>query len=359
MSIHVPYMHRCIELAKLGSSNVAPNPMVGAVLVHNNFIIGEGYHKQYGGAHAEVNCLQSVSENSKHLIPASTLYVSLEPCAHFGKTPPCADLIISMQIKKVVVGCRDPFDAVNGKGIEKLLAAGIEVTTGILENECRRLNKRFFTMHTLHRPYIILKWAQSKDGKINSNSGGRTFISNLYSNRLVHKWRSQQMAVMAGTNTVLIDDPLLTVRLWPGKQPLRVLLDKNLKVPFTNKIFNNDAATLVFNEIINDEHLKEKLSNKQNAFYQLNKNENTLMQICNALYQAGIHSVLIEGGSKLLQSFINAGLWDEARIITNNNLVIGSGINAPLLLNPQLLKIQVLQNDSIHYYKAPNNQFVS
>ena len=231
-------MHRCLELAQLAAGNTAPNPMVGSVLVHNDKIIGEGYHQVYGQAHAEVNCISSVKPEHQGLIPQSTIYVSLEPCAHFGKTPPCADLIIKHQIPKVVVGCRDPFVQVNGKGIEKLQAAGIEVTVGVLEKECKELNKRFFTFHTEHRPYIILKWAQTADLKIAAEDYGRVLISNAQSNRIVHKWRSEEMAILVGTNTALFDDPELNTRLWPGGHPIRLVVDMNLRLPSSLKLFN-------------------------------------------------------------------------------------------------------------------------
>ncbi|MGZ5221245.1 MAG: bifunctional diaminohydroxyphosphoribosylaminopyrimidine deaminase/5-amino-6-(5-phosphoribosylamino)uracil reductase RibD, partial [Chitinophagaceae bacterium] len=223
MNNHQTYMWRCIQLARLGSGNVAPNPMVGSVLVHGNKIIGDGYHRQFGQAHAEVNCLASVKEEHKSFIADSTLYVSLEPCAHFGKTPPCVDLIIKNKIPLVVVGCRDPFSQVNGKGIEKLQAAGIEVIVGILENECRDLNKRFFLYHQERRLYIVLKWAQTSDNKIGLLVSGGLAISNEFSNRLVHKWRSEEMAIVVGTNTAFNDDPQLNTRLWPGKNPVRVV----------------------------------------------------------------------------------------------------------------------------------------
>ena len=258
-------MHRCLELAGHGSGYVSPNPMVGAVLVHSGRIIGEGYHQRYGQAHAEVNCIDSVSETDRRLIGESTLYVSLEPCAHFGKTPPCTDLIIKHKIPKCVVGCRDPFKEVDGKGIEKLRAAGVHVEVGVLEKECKELNKRFFTFHTEHRPYIILKWAQTGDGFIAgplnpSASWRRTFedsgetkviqerllISNEYSNRLVHKWRSEEASILVGTNTALLDDPELTTRLWTGPSPVRIVLDMNLRLPSSLKMFNDTGQNYHF-----------------------------------------------------------------------------------------------------------------
>ena len=240
-------MERCLQLAKLGAGHVAPNPMVGSVLVYENRIIGEGYHRKYGEAHAEVNCIASIDDQDIQFIERSTLYVSLEPCAHYGKTPPCSDLIIRKKIPRVLIGCRDPFKEVNGKGIEKLEAAGVNVVTGILEKNCKELNRRFFIFHTKKRPYIILKWAQTSDKKIAVNSDKPLKISNEFTNRLVHKWRSEEAAILVGTNTALADDPLLTNRLWSGKNPVRLVIDKELKLPAGAKIFNIDAPTVVFN----------------------------------------------------------------------------------------------------------------
>ena len=221
-------MHRCLELAEKAAGHVAPNPMVGAVLVHEGIIIGEGYHQIYGGPHAEVNCIASVPSSLQHLIQDSVIYVSLEPCAHHGKTPPCADLIIRHNIRHVVIGCRDPFVEVDGKGIEKLHAAGIKTETGILEKECRELNKRFFTFHTKHRPFIILKWAQTGDGKIGTENN-RLHITGSVTNRLVHKWRSEESAILVGANTALADNPQLTTRLWSGNSPTRLIIDPELR----------------------------------------------------------------------------------------------------------------------------------
>ena len=322
-------MQRCLELAVKGAGHVAPNPMVGAVLVYEDRIIGEGWHQQYGEAHAEVNCIASVKEEDRHLIAQSTLYVSLEPCVHFGKTPPCADLIIQHKISKVVIGCRDPFKEVDGKGIEKLEAAGVKVELAdrLLAYKCRTINKRFFTFHTKQRPHIILKWAQTADRKIaaplnppqggtleSSNNimpfafsdskippagggGARLIISNEYSNRLVHKWRCEEVAILVGTNTALSDDPELTTRLWQGPSPIRLVIDMDLRLPTTLKIFNLEVKTIVFNSIKQEE--------QTNLFYyQLKKNSNLIPQLLTALYQLKIQSVLVEGGAKLLQSFI-------------------------------------------------------
>jgi diaminohydroxyphosphoribosylaminopyrimidine deaminase/5-amino-6-(5-phosphoribosylamino)uracil reductase len=348
MTIHEKYMHRCLELAKLGAGNVAPNPMVGAVLVNGGRIVGEGYHEVYGGPHAEPNCLASVRGERKELIAQSVLYVSLEPCVHYGKTPPCADLIIKNRIPKVVIGCRDPFKEVNGKGIEKLISAGVEVQQGVLENECRELNKRFFTFHTQHRPYIILKWAQTANGFI---AGGpeRLFISNEFTNRLVHKWRSEEASILVGTNTALIDDPQLTTRLWQGNDPNRLVIDMDLKIPASSKIFNEEAKTVVFNKLKHEE--------KGNIlFYQVTDDVSVVHQVCNALYRQKTLSVIVEGGARLLQSFIDEGMWDEARVISNrhpdsNREAIGNGRPAPVLTNYEKTSEENIFTDTIEYYR--------
>jgi len=340
------YMQRCLQLAELGRGAVAPNPMVGAVLVHEGRIIGEGYHKEYGGPHAEVVCLGSVGENDRELIPSSVLYVSLEPCAHFGKTPPCADLVIREKIGRVVVGCRDPFPLVAGKGIEKLRAAGVEVTTDVLANECRYLNRRFFTFHTQHRPYIVLKWAASADGFIGKN-GSRTAISNALTNRLVHKWRSTEMSILVGTNTAIIDNPRLTARLWPGRQPMRLVIDRELRLPRDLELFSGESNTVVFNRLKHDIELEDTRSTR---YYQLADDSSTVNQLLIALQQMGVQSVLVEGGRTLLQSFIEEGAWDEARVIRNNTLSLGEGIPAPLLTGAVLHEQQQLLNDALHIY---------
>jgi diaminohydroxyphosphoribosylaminopyrimidine deaminase/5-amino-6-(5-phosphoribosylamino)uracil reductase len=338
------FMQRCIQLARLGAGYVAPNPLVGAVLVHENRIIGEGYHQQYGQAHAEVNCIASVKEADRPLISSSVLYVSLEPCAHFGKTPPCADLLIEQKIPKVVIGSRDPFEAVNGKGIERLKAAGIEVLSGILANECNELNKRFFTFHTKKRPYIILKWAQTKEGKIAGTDAQRLLISNAYSNKLVHQWRSEEAAILVGTNTAAADDPSLTNRLWNGPSPVRLVIDTALRLPETLQVFNRQVPTIIFNT--------RKQEEQQNLrYYKISSEEPLMPQLLHALYQLNIQSVLVEGGAKLLQSFIAAQLWDDARIITNTSLQIGEGLAAPVLTNAQKTGEQLLQADIIELFK--------
>ncbi|RZK99583.1 MAG: bifunctional diaminohydroxyphosphoribosylaminopyrimidine deaminase/5-amino-6-(5-phosphoribosylamino)uracil reductase RibD [Pedobacter sp.] len=346
-------MHRCLQLAKLGEGHVAPNPMVGAVLVHDGHIIGEGYHKQYGGPHAEVECITSVKPEHQSYIPASTLYVSLEPCAHFGKTPPCADLIIKNEIKEVVIGCRDPFDLVNGKGIEKLEQAGCKVIVDVLKQDCLNLNKRFFTFYTQHRPFIVLKWAQTADGKIANQDLSRVLISNELSNRIVHKMRSQQMAILVGTNTALFDNPELTTRLWPGQDPIRMVVDMDLRLPASLQLFNGSLPTIVFNK---HQHTIEDLKKigKDNVgvqYYQVTDDVSLVYQISNALHLMNIQSLLIEGGAQLLQSFIDEGMWDEAHLIVNEALVIGNGLPAPILRSFDLVNSERLHSDTIRTYK--------
>ncbi len=340
-------MYRCLELAKLGSGNVAPNPMVGAVMVYNDGIIGEGYHQKYGEAHAEPNCIKHVIENGhSDLISRSTLYVSLEPCVHFGKTPPCADLIIRHNIPKVIIGCRDPFKEVNGKGIEKLKNAGIEVEFGILEKECKELNKRFLGFHTLHRPYIILKWAQTLNCKMAGQGSDRLFITNEFTNRIVHKWRSEEASILIGTNTALMDDPGLTTRLWTGNSPVRLVVDMNLKLPSRLKIFDGQVRTIVFNKL---KHEK----NDDLLFYQVTEDVSLVHQIINALYQLKILSVVVEGGAKLLQSFIDENLWDEARVITNEELIVNTGLDAPQFTSASKMDEEKIFTDKVEFFK-PN-----
>lgn len=336
-------MQRCLQLAVLGAGKVAPNPMVGAVLVYGDRIIGEGWHMQFGGPHAEPNCISSVAEADRPLVKESTLYVSLEPCAHFGKTPPCADLIIQHNIKKVVVGCRDPFEEVNGKGIEKLKTAGIEVTVGVLEKECIDLNKYFFTFYTRNRPYIILKWAQTADGFIGSrehHAGSRVLISGEITNRLVHKWRTQVSSILVGTNTAVKDDPSLTARLWPGDNPLRLVLDRSLRLPASAKLLDDSASTIVFNNI--------KETSKGNILYhKLDGHNNMVKQIIDTLFSRKINSLLVEGGAQMLQSFIDTDMWDEARIITNSRMHLQDGIRAPQLRNAEPFGKEAYGDDEI------------
>jgi diaminohydroxyphosphoribosylaminopyrimidine deaminase / 5-amino-6-(5-phosphoribosylamino)uracil reductase len=338
-------MHRCLELALKGAGHVAPNPMVGAVLVHDDRIIGEGFHQQYGEAHAEVNCIKSVKEEDKQLITSSTMYVSLEPCAHFGKTPPCSDLIIEKKIPELFIACRDPFKQVNGKGIEKLQAAGVKVTTGILEQEARALNKRFLCFHNQHRPYIILKWAQTADGKIAQDDFSRILISNEFSNRLVHKWRSEEAAILVGTNTARHDDPALTNRLWTGPNPTRVVIDMHLQLPASLQLLDGKVPTIIFNSIQHEERANLR-------YYQVTEDVSIVHQVVNALYQLRMQSVLVEGGAKLLQSFIDEGMWDEIRLIRGNQSA-GAGIPAPIMSNAKWRQRETMDTDIIEYFVNP------
>ncbi|QKJ29817.1 bifunctional diaminohydroxyphosphoribosylaminopyrimidine deaminase/5-amino-6-(5-phosphoribosylamino)uracil reductase RibD [Mucilaginibacter mali] len=327
MSVHHKYLQRCIELAQLGAGYVSPNPMVGAVIVHDGDIIGEGYHQKYGGPHAEVNAVNSVLskyDNAVALLQASTIYVSLEPCAHYGKTPPCADLIIKHRIPTVVVGCRDPFNQVNGKGIEKLQEAGIEVITGVMEQECLDLNRRFFTRVQKQRPYIILKWAQAQDGFFAPDDDSQYWITGPEARKLVHKWRSEEDAVLVGKNTARIDNPQLNIREWEGRSPKRVVIDRRLELSHDLHLFDQSVETFVFNEIKTDIDGRIK-------YIALEDFDNYVPQyIMFQLYLQDVQSVIIEGGAATLNSFIAAGLWDEARVFTGNK-ILGNGIQSPLI----------------------------
>jgi len=334
-------MHRCLQLALIGTGQVAPNPMVGAVLVYNDTIIAEGFHQHYGQAHAEVNCINAVSKEQEKLLSKSTLYVSLEPCAHYGKTPPCTDLIIKNNIPKVVIGCPDSYKQVAGKGIEKLKTAGVQVTVGVLQKEALELNKRFFTFHQKQRPYIILKWAQSHDNKIGGLNHQRTFISNDISNRLVHQWRSEEASILVGTNTALIDNPSLTTRLVPGKNSVRLVIDMDLKLSTDLQLFDKTVKTMVFNGV------KEEV-NDRISFFKIDRNN--ISQLLEILYKQNIQSILVEGGAKLLQSFIDADLWDEARVITNADLIIGEGVQAPQLNSSIVDTKHIFGSDRVVFY---------
>jgi diaminohydroxyphosphoribosylaminopyrimidine deaminase/5-amino-6-(5-phosphoribosylamino)uracil reductase len=343
MNSDVAYMLRCVELARKGSGTVAPNPMVGAVLVHGQRMIGEGWHQRYGEAHAEVNCIHSVAPEDQALIPSSTLYVSLEPCAHFGKTPPCADLIIAQKIPKVVIGSQDPFPDVNGKGIAKLRAAGIEVVTGIATEACEALNRRFFTFHRQHRPYVILKWAMSANGKMAANGDERLLITNDLSNRLVHQWRSDEAAILVGTRTALMDNPALTNRLWTGRHPIRIVVDMHLTLPAHLQVFDDQSTTIVFNS------LKHEMEGKV-KFYQVTEDVDLVDQILNALYVLKVQSVLVEGGAKTLQSFLEKGCWDEIRVLTNTTLHVDQGLQAPIVPAYGKKESLTLLNDLVTIY---------
>lgn len=316
------YIARCIQLAKNGLCNAAPNPMVGAVIVHNDTIIGEGYHIRCGEAHAEVNAVRSVKDKS--LLKESTIYVSLEPCSHHGKTPPCADLIINKGIPRVVVGCQDPFSLVAGRGIAKLREAGIEVKVGVLEEECRQLIRRFVTFNTLRRPFITLKWAESADGFIDLHrTEGHPYIfSSPLSSMLVHKRRAEHSAILVGRRTALLDNPSLTTRNWYGKNPVRMVIDKDLTLPKHLALFDGSVRTLVFTQ-------REDTSNRPNVEHiRLDFKIDILPQIMEVLYKEKLQSLMVEGGSILLQSFIDAGCWDEA-YIEQSDAHLKDGVKGP------------------------------
>ena len=318
------YIARCIQLAKNGRCNAAPNPMVGAVIVHNDTIIGEGYHIRCGEAHAEVNAIRSVKD--ERLLKESTIYVSLEPCSHYGKTPPCADLIINKGIPKVVVGCMDPFSMVAGRGIRKMREAGIEVTVGVLEKECQQLIRQFVTFNTLKRPFITLKWAESADGFIDLHrTGGHPFIfSSPLSSMLVHKRRAEHAAILVGRRTALLDNPSLTTRSWYGKNPVRMVIDKNLTLPSHLSLFDGSTPTIVFTA------QKDTPSLPQVEYILLDFERDILPQIMEVLYERKLQSLMVEGGSILLQSFIDSGCWDEA-FIEHSDKRLSDGIKAPKL----------------------------
>lgn len=327
MQTHQKYMQRCLELAQNGLGLVAPNPMVGCVIVHGDKVIGEGYHHQYGGPHAEVVAVNSVKDKS--LLSESTLYVSLEPCSHHGKTPPCADMIVKHKIPKVVIGCIDSNPAVGGKGKKRLEDAGIEVITGVLEKDCLELNKRFFTHHNLKSPYIILKWAQSSDGYIDHIRDGEkpspAAISNETSRRLSHKWRTEEQAILVGTNTAILDNPELTARLSAGNNPLRIALDRQNRLTAELKLMDGSTPTLIFTDIENKKQVKPK-TNLEYIF--VDAGESIYDSLCRTLYEREIQSVIIEGGSLVLNNFIRQNLWDEARVFVSPQM-LGNGISAP------------------------------
>ena len=318
------FMVRAIEIARLGMGNVAPNPMVGCVITHNGRVIGEGYHCQFGKPHAEVNAINNVKDKS--LLSSSTIYVTIEPCSHFGKTPPCSDLIIKHNISKVVIGNKDPFEKVAGKGIEKLINHGCEVIVGFLAEKCRELNRRFFTFHELKRPYIILKWAQTADGFIDIDRkselfGQPTWITNDLARIAVHKMRADESAIMVGTNTALKDNPSLTIRDWSGHQPLRIVIDRELKLPQTLSLYDQRIPTLVYTS-------KEADTIGTIQFTKIVFDGSELESIMTDLYEKSVQSLIVEGGQLLLNSFIDNGLWDEARVFTGN-VIFQKGIRAP------------------------------
>jgi diaminohydroxyphosphoribosylaminopyrimidine deaminase/5-amino-6-(5-phosphoribosylamino)uracil reductase len=346
-------MNRCIELARQALGSVAPNPMVGAVLLYNNNIIGEGFHRGFGCVHAEAAAIESVRDKS--LLEKSELYVNLEPCSHQGKTPACTGLILNYKIPKVFIGTPDPNPLVAGKGIQVLRNNGVDITAGISEHSCIELNKRFFIHHIHNRPFVILKWAQTTDGFIDviRKSGqpvGPNWISNEFSRVLVHKWRSEEQAIMTGTNTVKYDDPMLNTREWHGNNPLRIILDRNLDLKKDYKIFKSEIKTLIFNE-------KKSYQEKNFEYIRLEFNEKLLHEIMHVLFIRDIQSVIVEGGKMLIESFINANLWDEARIFTGMK-EFRQGIRAPVIQSTVDFT-ETIQDDQLTVYRNDNDYMPS
>ncbi|ESU29232.1 diaminohydroxyphosphoribosylaminopyrimidine deaminase [Flavobacterium limnosediminis JC2902] len=351
MKTEEKYIKRCIELAKNGLGTTYPNPLVGSVIVHNGKIIGEGWHQKAGEPHAEVNAVNSVKDKS--LLSKATIYVSLEPCSHFGKTPPCCDLIIANNIPNVVIGTVDPFAKVAGSGIKKLMEAGKNVTVGVLEDECNKLNKRFFTFHQQKRPYIILKWAETADGFIapdaifrqgqNDNIKKPVWITNQYSRQLVHKWRSQEQAILVGTQTVLDDNPKLDVRDWGGKNPIRIVLDRTGKISEAYSVKDNKTKTIIITE-------SQNFKNSENIFYENCTFDTSLaFTVADLLFRHEIQSVIIEGGRQTLQTFIDANLWDEA-LIFRGKATFKKGISAPNF-SENLIKKQTVLDDELLIFR--------
>jgi diaminohydroxyphosphoribosylaminopyrimidine deaminase/5-amino-6-(5-phosphoribosylamino)uracil reductase len=376
---HEIYMQRCLDLAQNGLREAMPNPSVGAVLVYNGRIIGEGHTSPYGGPHGEVNCLNSVCEADRHLIPLATLYVSLEPCSHYGKTPPCCDLIIRNEIQDIVVGTVDPNEKVAGNGIRKLQEAGKNVTVGVLEAECREFNRRFFTFHEKQRPYIILKWAESADGFLSpkdklldiptvgsfdsaaiEKSKNQTielsnkkpvWITNAYSRQLVHKWRSEEMAILVGTQTVLDDNPQLDVRSWTGHNPVRIVLDRSGRIDDSYAVKNHKIKTIILTENSN-------LTNLDSLLYECIAFNDMLPQIiANVLYKHNLQSVIVEGGAKTLQTFIDASLWDEARIF-KGTAVFTDGTPAPTFGATAATREQILDDELLTYRNYGQHNYI-
>jgi len=353
---HEKYIQRCLQIAKNGIGITMPNPSVGAVVVLNDEIIGEGFTSPYGNSHAEVNAINTVKDKSQ--LTEATIYVTLEPCSHFGKTPPCADLIAKHQIKKVVIGCVDSNSLVAGKGIERLKNAGCTVIVGVLEKECRAHHKRFFTVQEEKRPFIILKWAETNNGFIaplTKEEAKPVWISNTYSQQLVHKWRSEEHAILVGTNTVISDNPKLNIRSWKGNNPIRIVLDRTLRVPKDAHVFDGSVKTIVLTNIRIKSQESRQLSKmyatssgvekSQLVFEQVDFSENLAQQICQVLQKHQIQSVIIEGGLQILQTFIDAGLWDEARVFIGGN-EFEDGVGAPVISGKTIEEFKI-KNDRL------------
>jgi len=340
VKIYEKYIKRCIELAKNGLGTTYPNPLVGSVIVCKDTIIGEGWHKKAGEPHAEVNAINSVKDKS--LLKEATIYVSLEPCSHFGRTPPCSDLIIKNKIPNVVIGTVDPNIKVAGNGIKKLIEAGVNVTVGVLEPECHELNKRFFSFHQKKRPYIILKWAESQDGFISpleKKEKKPVWITNPYSRQLVHKWRSEEQSILVGTQTVLEDNPNLNVRDWTGNNPVRIVLDQNNRIPKNSHILDNQIKTIVLTKY------GAPNTQENTIFETIDFEQNLAKQITQILYQNQIQSVIIEGGRQTLQTFIDANLWDEARVFVGD-VQLTAGTKSPIITK-QFVEKYCIGNDEL------------
>ncbi|TLV00525.1 bifunctional diaminohydroxyphosphoribosylaminopyrimidine deaminase/5-amino-6-(5-phosphoribosylamino)uracil reductase RibD [Dyadobacter luticola] len=333
METDIQWMHRALQLAGYGRGNVSPNPMVGCVIVHDGMIIGEGWHRQYGGPHAEVRAIEDTDQKGNaHLLPESTAYVTLEPCSHHGKTPPCADLLISRKIKKVVICNVDPNPLVSGRGIARMLDAGIEVVTGVLEADGLALNKRFFTAMNFQRPYVILKWAETADGFLGNSSGNPVKISGTLSNVRVHKWRTEEDAILVGFKTALNDNPRLNVRLWVGRNPVRIVLDRYLQLPQTHHLLDGTQPTIVVNyqEQTPLPATPERCAETfPVAYMKVEAGYDEIKQLLTGLHERKIQSVFVEGGAAVIQSFLDAGLWDEIRRC-QGSIQIREGVVAPV-----------------------------
>lgn len=349
MKVHEKYIRRCLDLAKLGVGNVSPNPMVGAVIVYDDKIIGEGYHRKYGEAHAEVNAINSVKE--KELLKKATIYVSLEPCSHIGKTPACADLIAKLQIPNIVIGSLDPYFKVAGKGMQILKDASLNVVNGVLEKECIFLNRRFYTFNIKKRPYIILKWAQTKNAyidylRIPEIDSNPAWITNEYCKTLVHKWRTEEDSILVGKNTVILDNPNLTARNWFGHNPIRIAIDKQCELKNSFNIFDTQSKTIVFNTL--------KDENFNNITYiKIDFEKSILPQIMGILYDYNIQSIIVEGGTKTLSEFINSNLWDEVRLFVGNK-IFENGVKAPDF-SGKISKLEIYGNTELKIFY--NNEF--
>jgi len=332
------FMQRALELAQLGIGYVSPNPRVGCVIVHDNKIIGEGWHQKFGEPHAEVNAINAVKDQS--LLKECTVFVNLEPCSHFGKTPPCVDLLIERQVKKVVISNLDANPLVGGQGIKKLKDAGIETVTGVLEQAGREFNKRFFTFVEHQRPYLILKWAQTSDGFMAQKNFESKWISNEFSRQFAHRWRSEEDAVLVGTRTTAHDNPSLTVRDWTGRNPTRIVIDRFLRLDDHLRVFDKKEKTICYNVLKHEEHKNLLLVRIEESSF--------LQELVHDLYKKNIQSVIVEGGAQTLQMFMAANLWDEARVFTSSR-AFGDGIKSPALQG-KLAEHQDIESDRLQYF---------